>query len=99
MAENDKFGIKLHVYDTEISVRINRDDEALYRRSAKLATDRLNAYSNYYNGRKGKTEIDYMALIDVGLMYERERFRSDSAPFVKSMKKITEEIEKALSEE
>jgi len=99
MADKDKFGIWLQVYDTKIHVRVDRDDEPLYRRAAVLATDRLNAYSTFYNGRKGKTEIDYMALIDVGLMYERERFRSDSEPFVKSMKKIIAEIEKAMSEE
>jgi len=98
MADNDRLNIRLHIYDTDIPVKVPRDEEGMYRAAAKLITDKLNAYSQFYNGRKGKTEIDYMALIDVALMYEREKFRSDSEPFVKSMAKITSEIEKALND-
>ena len=47
MAEvnNEKLNIRLHVYDEEIQVTISRSDEELYRRAAKLITDRYNAYA------------------------------------------------------
>ena len=32
----DKLQIRLHVYDTDLSVRIPREDEEYYRKSAKL---------------------------------------------------------------
>ena len=47
MAEvnNEKLNIRLHVYDEEIQVAIKRSDEELYRKAAKLITDRYNAYA------------------------------------------------------
>jgi len=99
MADDSKFSIRLHIYDADIPVNIPRQDEAMYRRAAKLITDRLNAYSSFYKGRKETKEINYMALIDIALMYERERSRSDSEPFVKSMKKITQEIESEMNKD
>ena len=74
MAEvnNEKLNIRLHVYDEEIQVAIKRSDEELYRKAAKLITDRYNAYAQAYNGRKGEHTIALMTLIDIALMYERE---------------------------
>lgn len=37
--EQDKLLIRLHVYDTDLSVRIPREDEEYYRKSAKLIDD------------------------------------------------------------
>ena len=44
MAEQnkDKLHIRLHVYDEEIEVVINREDEEYYRSAAKLITERYN---------------------------------------------------------
>jgi len=99
MADDDKLLIRLHVYDSDIAVKIPRDDEAMYRAAAKLITDRINAYTQIYNGRKREKDIHYMALIDVALMYEREKFRSDSEPFMKSLGKLTKEIEEAMKDD
>ena len=54
MAEpnREKLHIRLHVYDAEIEVTINREDEEYYRAAAKLITDRYNAYAQAYKGRK-----------------------------------------------
>ena len=64
---NEKLHIKLHVYDEEIEVTINRSDEELYRKAAKLITDRYNAYSQAYKGKKTEHTIALMTLIDVAL--------------------------------
>ena len=83
MAEvnNEKLNIRLHVYDEEIQVAIKRSDEELYRKAAKLITDRYNAYAQAYNGRKGEHTIALMTLIDIALMYEREHGKNDTAPY------------------
>lgn len=73
MAEQDKLLIRLHVYDTDLSVRIPREDEEYYRKSAKLIDDIVNSYTKIFKGRKSDKEILYMALIDVALRYERNR--------------------------
>ena len=99
MAEvNDKerLHIRLHVYDEEIEVTVNRADEEYYRKAAKLITNRYNAYSHDYKGKKGEHTIALMTLIDIALMLERERGKNDTAPYDGILAKLTSEIEEAL---
>lgn len=98
MAEvnNEKLNIRLHVYDEEISVAVKRSDEEYYRLAAKLITDRYNAYAQAYKGKKGEHTIALMTLIDIALMYERERGKNDTAPYDDILTKLTSEIEEAL---
>ena len=98
MAEvnKEKLHIRLHVYDEEIEVTVNREDEEYYRAAAKLITDRYNAYAQAYKGRKGEHTISLMTLIDIALMYERVKHRNDTVPYNDVLAKLTSEIEKAL---
>ena len=96
MAEQDKLLIRLHVYDTELSVRIPREDEEYYRKSAKLIDDIVNSYAKIFKGRKSDKEILYLALIDVALRYEKESDRNDTKPYDDILEKLTSEIEDAL---
>jgi cell division protein ZapA len=98
MAEvnNEKLNIRLHVYDEEIQVTVKRPDEEYYRTAAKLITDRYNAYAQAYKGKKSDHTIALMTLIDVALMYERERVKNDTAPYDDILAKLTSEIEEAL---
>ena len=96
MAYQNKLHIRLHVYDEEIEVGINREDEEFYRLAAKLITDRYKAYSQAYKGKKGEHTIALMTLIDIALMYERERGNNDTDPYNSILTKLTSEIEEAL---
>ena len=96
--KKDRLRIRLHVYDEEIEVLVNRDDEEYYRSAAKYITERYNAYAQAYKGRKGEHTIALMTLIDVALMYERERGKNDTAPFKDILSKLTSEIEEALDD-
>ena len=49
---DDKLHIRLHVYDTELSVNIPHEDEEYYRAASKLITDTVNTYSTYFKGKK-----------------------------------------------
>ena len=95
-AKNDKLLIRLHVYDTEMSVNVPRADEALYRNAAILITDTINSYAAYYKGKKTDKDLMYMAMIDIALRHERELRRNDTAPYDKVMADLTREIEDAL---
>ncbi len=75
---------------------INREDEVFYRAAAKLITDRYNRYAQAYKGRKGDHTISLMTLIDIALMYEREKGKNDTAPYDTILKKLTSEIDEAL---
>ena len=98
MAEQnkDRLHIRLHVYDEEIEVVVNRDDEEFYRKAAKLITERYNAYAQAYKGRKSEHTIALMTLIDIALMYQKEHTHNDTSPYDNVLAKLTTEIEKAL---
>ena len=98
MAEQnkDRLHIRLHVYDEEIEVVINRDDEVYYRNAAKLITERYNAYSQAYKGRKSDHTIALMTLIEIALRYEKELDKNDTTPYDNILRQLTSEIEDAL---
>lgn len=93
---DEKLSIRLHVYDTDLTVRIPREDEEYYRKSGKLIDDIVNTYNKIYKGRKSDREILYMALLDVALRYEKESGRNDTQPYDEVLSKLTAEIETAL---
>ena len=95
-SEQEKLLIRLHIYDTDLSVKISRADEEYYRRSGKLINDIVNSYSKIFKGRKSDKEILYMALIDIALRYEKESGRNDTAPYHDILTQLTAEIEDAL---
>ncbi|SFO51306.1 cell division protein ZapA [Prevotella sp. tf2-5] len=96
MADQDKLHIRLHVYDEEIEVTVKREDEEFYRAAAKLITDRYNAYAQAYKGRKNEHIISLMTLVDIALLYQKERSHNDTAPYDNVLARLTKEIEDAL---
>ena len=100
MAEQnkDRLHIRLHVYDEDIEVVINREDEEYYRSAAKLITDRYNAYAQAYKGRKSDHVISLMTLVDIALMYQKECSNNDTVPYDNVIAQLTTEIQKALDE-
>ena len=94
MAEQnrEKLHIRLHVYDEDIEVVIDRSDEEFYRSAAKLITERYNVYAKMYKGRKGDHTIALMTLIDIALQLKMEQGRNDTAPYTNILKTLTAEI-------
>jgi cell division protein ZapA len=100
MAEHnrDRLHIKLHVYDEEIEVVINREDEEFYRLAAKFITERYNAYAKVYRGRKSDHTVALMTLIDIALLYQKERSHNDTSPYDDVLARLTREMEEVLGE-
>ena len=94
----DKLHIRLRVCDTEIPIRINREEEEVYRRAASRVTSIVNVYNNRAQGKKSTIDILYMALIDIALKYEKEVKRNDTKPFNDILATLTKEIEEALDD-
>lgn len=95
-ANKEKLNIKLHVYDENVDVAINRADEQYYRAAAKLVTERYGAYAQVYKGRKSDHTIALMTLVEMALRYEKERDRNDVAPYDSILSQLSAEIEEAL---
>ncbi len=100
MAEenNGKLHIRLHVYDEEMDVNIDRSEEEYYRAAAKMITERYNKYAPMYKGRKSDHAIAIMVLIDIALRYQKECKRNDTAPYDDILKSLTAELEDALGD-
>ncbi len=94
----DRLHIRLHVYDDDIEVVVARAEEEYYRAAAKLITERYNAYAQAYKGRKSDHTIALMTLVDIALMYQKERTHNDTSPYDNVLAKLTREIEEALDE-
>jgi len=94
--KNEILQIRLHVYDTEIPVKVPRDEEALYREAAILITDTLNTYASFFKGKKSDKELMYMALVEIALRFEKESKRNDTKPYRDILTKLTSEIEEAI---
>jgi len=99
MADDNKLNIRLHIYDTDMAVKINRQDEEMYRNAATLITEVVGSYTDYYKGLKSEKEIHYMALVDIALRFQRESKRNDITPFSDVLKQLTGEINAVLDEE
>lgn len=96
-AEKERLHITLHVYDTDMSVGVRREDEEFYRKGAKLITDTINAYAARYKGKRSGKEILYMALIDIALKYEKLFKSNDTSVYVDVLQKLTTEVEDVLN--
>lgn len=98
MAEvvKEKQRINLHIYDLDISITVDANQEQYYREAASFINDRLNAYFSAYKGRKADKEIMYYAMIDMAIRYVTEAKRNDVEPYEDILKKLTSEIESAL---
>ncbi len=100
MAETrqDRQHIRIHLYDEDIDVVVNRDEEEYYRSAAKLITERYNAYAQAYKGRKSDHTISLMTLVDIALMYQKERASKDTVPYENVLTRLTAEIEEILDD-
>jgi len=94
----DKLHIRLHVYDEEIEVVIDRAEEEHYRAAAKQITNRYNVYAQIYKGRKSDHTIALMTLIDIALQYQKEQSHNDTASLNDILTKMTAEFEDVLGE-
>lgn len=94
--ENEKIKIRLHVYDTDISVTVRREDEEYCRRAAKLITDKVNSLMDVYRTSRSENEIIRMAMLDIAIDLEFEKSTNDTEPYNDILTKITSEIEEAL---
>ena len=92
----EKLQIRLHLYDTDMKVNVNRDEEPLYRKAAKLITDTVNTYAGLFKGRKTDKEILYMTLLDIALRFEKTDQRNDTKPYNDILSQLTREIEAML---
>ena len=95
--KREQLRINLHVYDTDLGVYVQPEDEELYRKAAKRITETINTYANAFKNIKTDKEIMYMAFIDIALSNEQQQKRNDTQPLYDILSTITSEIESTLN--
>lgn len=93
---DEKIHIRLHLYDTDLTVNAPVDEEEYYRSAAKLITDTVNTYFGHFKGVKSDKDILYMVMLDIALQLKKDEKRIDTKPFCDILGKLTNEIEEVL---
>lgn len=94
-----KQNIRIHVYDEDFYIAVRPEDEPLYRKAAKFITERYNRYAENFKGHKSDHTIALMTLIDIALLYEMEVEKNDVKPVENTLKRLMQEMDKALDGE
>ena len=96
MAADNKQHIRLHLYDTDISVRVYPEDEPLCRNAAKLINEKVNFFAEIYKTTRSEKEILFMAMLDIASSLEYEKSNHDTEPYDNILAQLTQEVEEAL---
>ena len=97
-ARQEKQHISLLVYDEKIDVYVKPDEEEYYRKARDLVTNTYNKYAQVFKARRSDHTIALLTLVDIGLKYEMEHDKNDTAPYDDILLQLTSEIEDALKE-
>ena len=92
----EKIAINLLVGKQIYPITIQRDQEEVYRRAAKLINERLSRYQTKYPGQNYEKYLS-IVLLDLAVRAESLEDNKDAEPILESMVKLTEELEEALN--
>lgn len=92
----EKQNINLHIYDTDINVKVPKDKEEQWRKAVQLINQKLNAYFTAYKGKRGEKEIIYYAMIDLMLNAINESERNENSKLADILSQLSSEIDECL---
>ncbi|MCP9612698.1 cell division protein ZapA [Coprobacter tertius] len=98
---NDKFTINLKIAGSSYPLIINRSDEELIRKAAKLIDVKLANYSERLGADKKKTLQDFLCMTALELSYAYLKIKEsrDVDVLSQTIRELDEELERYLKEE
>lgn len=103
---NDKIRINLLMADETYSMTIDREDEEVFRKAAKLVNDRMNVYRSKYKpsgspGAKVYDQKDFLAMVAFNFACTSLKLeeRNDTTPFTNKIEELTQELEEYFRKE
>jgi len=94
----EKQHITLNVYDEKIDVYVKPEEERYYRDAEKVITATYNKYAQVFKGRRSDHNIALLTLLEIGLKYEMELAKNDTASYNNTLEKLSSEIDSLLDE-
>ena len=78
-------------------LRVDPREEEAIRKAVKHIDDKLNAYREHF---PGQTTEKYLAMIalHVGVLYQQEKMRTDTRPFLKKFEELSLKLDEFLEE-
>ena len=97
MTPTNRLRIKVLIAGMTFSLHIDPKEEEAIRKAVKLFDDKLNVYREHF---PGQTTGKYLAMValHIGALYQQERMRTDTQPFLKKFEELGTQIEEFLEE-
>ena len=95
---DDKFSIKVNVADRYYPLRVDRNDEELIRKAARLINEKVLQYKQRYND---KDVQDFLAMASLQYVIKSLEIENnhDAAPLVDALSLLDQKLENILAEE
>lgn len=97
-ASQDKFVINLLVGKQIVSICIRRDQEEIFRKAARIITDKLGRYAQSYPD-KGSDLHKSIALLDFAVQVLQYQNEKDDTLYQDTLSRLADDIEATLSAE
>ena len=97
MTPTDRLRIKVVIAGMTFFLRVDPREEEAIRKAVKHIDDKLNAYREHF---PGQTTEKYLAMIalHVGVLYQQEKMRTDTRPFLKKFEELSLKLDEFLGE-
>ena len=97
MTPTNQLRIKVTIAGMTFLLRIDPKEEEAIRKAIKHIDDKLNVYREHF---PGQTTEKYLAMIalHIGVLYQQERMRTDTRPFLEKFEELSVRLDEFLAE-
>ena len=97
MTPTNQLRIKVIIAGMTFFLRIDPKEEEAIRKAIKHVDDKLNVYREHF---PGQTTEKYLAMIalHIGTLYQQEKMRTDTRPFIEKFEELSTTLDEFLSE-
>ena len=97
MTPTNRLRIKVLIAGMTFSLHIDPKEEEAIRKAVKHIDDKLNVYRERFPGQTTEKYLSMVAL-HIGTLYQQERMRTDTQPFLKKFEELGTQIDEFLEE-
>ena len=97
MTPTNQLRIKVLIAGMTFFLRIDPRDEEAIRKAIKHIDDKLNVYRERFPGQTTEKYLSMVAL-HLGTLYQQERMRTDTQPFLEKFEELGTQIDEFLEE-
>lgn len=94
----DKLRIKVVIAGMSFFLTIDPAEEEAIRKAIKHIDDKLNVYREHFPGQSSEKYLAMIAL-HIGVLYQQEKVRTDTQPFLDKFKELTIKLDDYLREQ